>query len=49
VVRASPARRSDDDIRTLVTFDVYRTFKVIGVGQLGHVDGRKFGPAQRER
>jgi len=26
---------SDHDIRTLVTFDVYRTFKVISVG---HVD-----------
>jgi hypothetical protein len=25
---------SDHDIRTLVTFDVYRTFKVISVGHV---------------
>jgi hypothetical protein len=27
---------SNHDIRTLVTFDVYRTFKVISVGHVGH-------------
>jgi hypothetical protein len=34
---------SDHDIGTLVTFDVYRTFKVIRVGHVGQ-DGRPYCP-----